>query len=93
MATTAQHSNSISEHEAKIYDRQIRLWGIDAQNCMRQSRVLLHGMSGLNAEVAKNLVLAGVGSVTIMDTAVVEERILGSQFLLSESHIGQNVSD
>uniref|UniRef100_W5NAP2 SUMO-activating enzyme subunit 1 n=1 Tax=Lepisosteus oculatus TaxID=7918 RepID=W5NAP2_LEPOC len=57
----------ISEEEAAQYDRQIRLWGLDAQKRLRASRVLLVGMRGLGAEVAKNLILAGVKGLTMLD--------------------------
>lgn len=49
-------------------------------------------MKALANEIAKNLVLAGVGSMTIQDDHVVQEDDLGSQFFVSEQHIGQNVS-
>uniref|UniRef100_A0A3Q3J5W2 THIF-type NAD/FAD binding fold domain-containing protein n=1 Tax=Monopterus albus TaxID=43700 RepID=A0A3Q3J5W2_MONAL len=57
----------ISEEEAAQYDRQIRLWGLDAQKRLRGSRVLLAGLGGLGAEVAKNLILAGVKGITLLD--------------------------
>uniref|UniRef100_A0A3Q0RNR7 SUMO1 activating enzyme subunit 1 n=1 Tax=Amphilophus citrinellus TaxID=61819 RepID=A0A3Q0RNR7_AMPCI len=57
----------ISEEEAAQYDRQIRLWGLDAQKRLRGSRVLLAGLGGLGAEVAKNLILAGVKGLTLLD--------------------------
>ena len=46
---------TISENEAKLYDRQIRLWGIDAQQRMSKTRLLVFGMKGISAEVCKNL--------------------------------------
>uniref|UniRef100_A0A3B3Z6V8 THIF-type NAD/FAD binding fold domain-containing protein n=1 Tax=Periophthalmus magnuspinnatus TaxID=409849 RepID=A0A3B3Z6V8_9GOBI len=57
----------ISEEEAAQYDRQIRLWGLEAQKRLRASRVLLAGLGGLGAEIAKNLILAGVKGVTLLD--------------------------
>uniref|UniRef100_A0A8C3CTE3 SUMO1 activating enzyme subunit 1 n=1 Tax=Cairina moschata TaxID=8855 RepID=A0A8C3CTE3_CAIMO len=57
----------ISEEEAAQYDRQIRLWGLEAQKRLRASRVLLVGLKGLGAEVAKNLILAGVKALTLLD--------------------------
>ncbi|KAG8448728.1 hypothetical protein GDO86_015700 [Hymenochirus boettgeri] len=57
----------ISEEEAAQYDRQIRLWGLEAQKRLRTSKVLLVGMRGLGAEVAKNLILAGVKGLTLLD--------------------------
>lgn len=50
-------------------------------------------MRGLANEIAKNLVLAGVGSITLLDGSAVSEVDLGCQFLLAEvgeSVIGQN---
>lgn len=43
-------------------------------------------------EIAKNLVLAGVGSLTILDHEPVTEMDLGAQFFVSEQSVGQNVS-
>ncbi|KAL9007218.1 MAG: hypothetical protein Q9188_000021 [Gyalolechia gomerana] len=47
-------------------------------------------MRALANEIAKNLVLAGIGSLTILDNQVVTEDDLGSQFFLSELHLGMN---
>ena len=47
-------------------------------------------MKAVASEVAKNLVLAGVGSLTIVDHEVVTEDDLGAQYFVSEEHIGQN---
>ena len=38
---------------------------------LRASRVLLVGVRGLGAEVAKNIVLAGIKSITMLDHNVV----------------------
>ena len=47
-------------------------------------------MRGLATEVAKNLVLAGVGCITILDGSPVTEADLGSGFFLSQEQVGQN---
>jgi ubiquitin-like 1-activating enzyme E1 A len=49
-----------SHHESDVYDRQIRLWGAEAQNKIRDTKVLYVHMSGVSSEALKNLVLAGV---------------------------------
>ncbi|XP_051632671.1 collagen alpha-1(I) chain-like isoform X2 [Manacus candei] len=72
----------ISEEEAAQYDRQIRLWGLEAQKRLRASRVLLVGLRGLGAEVAKNLILAGVRGVTLLDHRQVSQDDPCSQFLV-----------
>jgi ubiquitin-like 1-activating enzyme E1 A len=52
----------------------------------------LVGLKGLGSEVAKNLVLAGIGSLTIVDDEAVTEDDPGAQFFISEEHVGINVS-
>jgi ubiquitin-like 1-activating enzyme E1 A len=47
-------------------------------------------MKALANEVAKNLVLAGIGSLTIIDHELVTESDLGAQFFVSESDVGTN---
>ena len=84
--------------EIALYDRQIRLWGMAAQAKIQNANILLVTMRALANEVAKNLVLAGIGSLTILDGHAVTEADLGAQFLQTDddggenstSHIGQN---
>jgi tRNA A37 threonylcarbamoyladenosine dehydratase len=56
---------TITKEDAALYDRQIRLWGAASQQKIFEARVLVHGMTGVGAEIAKNLVLAGIGQVTV----------------------------
>ncbi|KAK9423508.1 hypothetical protein SUNI508_03989 [Seiridium unicorne] len=83
-------SNGISADEIALYDRQIRLWGMQAQQKIRSANILLITMKALASEIAKNLVLAGVGSLTIVDDEAVNEADLGAGFCLSQEHLGQN---
>lgn len=48
-------------------------------------------MKALANEIAKNLVLAGIGSLTIQDDQAVVDDDLGAQFFISEQSIGFNV--
>lgn len=57
----------LTQDEAELYDRQIRLWGVNAQSRIRQSKVLMLGFEGIASEVAKILVLAGINTLTIVD--------------------------
>lgn len=88
--TIEKEDNIISEEEAAQYDRQIRLWGLDAQKRLRGSRVLLVGLRGLGAEVAKNLILAGVKGLTLLDHEQVTEESRRAQFLIPVDADGQN---
>lgn len=80
----------ITEAEAQLYDRQIRLWGLDAQKRLRAARVLVAGMRGLGNEVTKNLVLAGVNSMTILDHENMTKEDCVSSFLAPTDHVGKN---
>ncbi|KAL1642026.1 E1 ubiquitin-activating protein aos1 [Diplodia intermedia] len=90
VASIAQ-AQTISPDEIALYDRQIRLWGVQAQERLRSANVLLITVKALANEVAKNLVLAGIKSLTILDHEPVTEDDLGSQFFISEADVGQNV--
>ncbi|KIW75926.1 hypothetical protein Z517_10671 [Fonsecaea pedrosoi CBS 271.37] len=85
-----QPHQPISADEIALYDRQIRLWGMQVQEKIRRANVLLIGMKGLGSEIAKNLVLAGVGVLTILDHEIVTEEDLGTQFFVQEAQVGQN---
>eukprot|EP01147_Barroeca_monosierra_P000052 gene51-3448_t len=79
---------ALDASEATQYDRQIRLWGLDAQRRIRRSRVLVFGARGLAVELCKNLVLAGIHSLTLVDDGSVQHRDLVAQFFLTENDIG-----
>ncbi|MCJ1481839.1 hypothetical protein MMC06_001998 [Schaereria dolodes] len=88
-ASIAQ-AQTITADEIALYDRQIRLWGVKAQEKLRTADILLINFQALANEVAKNLVLAGIGSLTISDDQFVTDGDLGAQFFISEQHIGMN---
>lgn len=48
-------------------------------------------MKALANEVAKNLVLAGIGSLTIIDHGPVTEADLDAQFFLEEAHKDEDI--
>jgi ubiquitin-activating enzyme E1 len=50
---------------------------------------VLIGMRGLGVETAKNLILAGPASVTIVDDTTVGISDLGANFYLDEKHVGK----
>ncbi|KAI9683099.1 MAG: hypothetical protein M1829_005890 [Trizodia sp. TS-e1964] len=83
-------NQTITADEIALYDRQIRLWGVLAQEKIRTAKILLISIKALANEIAKNLVLAGIGSLTIVDDEIVSEEDLGAQFFLTASDIGKN---
>ena len=63
---------------------------MDAQKRLRSSRVLVAGMKGLGNEVAKNLVLAGINSMTILDHELLTKEDGFSIFLAPTEEVGKN---
>ncbi|GLB33533.1 putative ubiquitin activating enzyme [Lyophyllum shimeji] len=73
-----------------LYSRQLYVLGHEAMKRMAASNVLIVGMQGLGVEIAKNIVLAGVKSVTIFDPEPVTMQDLSSQFFLRAEDIGKS---
>ncbi|XP_023519116.1 SUMO-activating enzyme subunit 1B-1-like isoform X2 [Cucurbita pepo subsp. pepo] len=72
----------LTEQETQLYDRQIRVWGADAQRRLSKAHVLVCGIKGTVAEFCKNIVLAGIGSLTLVDNRLVTEEALSANFLI-----------
>uniref|UniRef100_A0A8C7VRZ1 E1 ubiquitin-activating enzyme n=1 Tax=Oncorhynchus mykiss TaxID=8022 RepID=A0A8C7VRZ1_ONCMY len=64
--------------------------GHEAMRRMGTANVLIAGMRGLGVEIAKNVILSGVKSVTVQDEGPAEWMDFSSQFFLLASHLGQN---
>ena len=62
-----------------LYSRQLYVLGHDAMRRMATSDVLIAGMGGLGLEVAKNVILSGVKSVTLHDERKCQMSDLSSQ--------------
>ncbi|XP_058414861.1 ubiquitin-like modifier-activating enzyme 7 isoform X9 [Diceros bicornis minor] len=73
--------------DEELYSRQMYVLGLPAMQRIQEAKVLLSGLQGLGAEVAKNLVLMGVGSLTLHDPHPTCWSDLASQFFLSEQDL------
>lgn len=83
-------NNTTQEIDESLYSRQLYVLGHDAMRRMAASDVLISGLGGLGVEIAKNVILGGVRSVTLHDSAVCSLTDLSSQFYLSPEKIGKN---
>jgi len=81
---------ALTQQEAALYDRQLRLWGVAAQQRIRQTKLLLYGLTAVQSEVCKNLVLAGISHVTIADEELCSVNDLSAHLFLDENSIGKN---
>ncbi|KAK7385562.1 hypothetical protein VNO78_31285 [Psophocarpus tetragonolobus] len=87
MALGDSHPQEIDED---LHSRQLAVYGRETMRRLFASSVLISGMQGLGVEIAKNLILAGVKSVTLHDEGSVELWDLSSNFVFSESDLGKN---
>jgi hypothetical protein len=89
-AAKASAERGEGEMDEALYSRQLYVFGHDAMRKMQQSNILLIGMAGLGVEIAKDLALAGVKSLTLHDPRDVRVDDLSAQFYCTEEHVGQN---
>eukprot|EP01095_Lingulamoeba_sp_RSL-Kostka_P005676 TRINITY_DN1715_c0_g1_i4.p1 TRINITY_DN1715_c0_g1~~TRINITY_DN1715_c0_g1_i4.p1 ORF type:complete len:1370 (-),score=583.04 TRINITY_DN1715_c0_g1_i4:139-4248(-) len=82
--------NKIRGVDEDLQSRVIGAFGKEAMQSLSKANVLISGMTGLGAEVAKNVILSAVNSVTLHDTKKAEIGDLGSNFYLTEEHVGHN---
>ncbi|RUS73735.1 hypothetical protein EGW08_018496 [Elysia chlorotica] len=87
---SAQKNGNQEDIDESLYSRQLYVLGHEAMRKMAHSNVLIAGMGGLGVEIAKNVVLGGVKSVTIQDTEATTWFDLSSQFFLREEDVGKN---
>lgn len=80
----------LSAQETALYDRQIRVWGVDAQKRLSKARILVSGLNGTTAEFCKNIVLAGVGNLTLVDDRIVTIDALHANFLIPPEEVKHN---
>lgn len=91
-ATSMQVDESVVGHteiDESLYSRQLYVLGHEAMKRMGASNVLIVGLKGLGVEIAKNIALAGVKSLTLYDPAAVQLSDLSSQFFLNPTDVGK----
>jgi len=59
---------------------------------IRSANVLLITVRAVGTEIAKNMILNGIGSLTIVDNGIVTDDDLGAQYFLRDEDVGSNVS-
>ncbi|GMN61737.1 hypothetical protein TIFTF001_030823 [Ficus carica] len=72
------------------YDRQLRIWGEQGQTALEKASICLLNCGPTGSETLKNLVLGGIGSITVVDGSKVELGDLGNNFMVDESSVGQS---
>ena len=77
------------EIDESLYSRQLYVLGHEAMKRMGSSNILVAGLRGLGVEIAKNIALAGVKSLTLFDPKPAVIADLSSQFFLHPEDVGK----
>lgn len=75
-----------------IFARQLPLLGIEGQNRLQGSSLLVAGLGGLGSVVAEQLVRLGVGTLYLVDNGTVNLPDLNRQILYGRSDLGRSKS-
>ena len=86
-------ANGNGEIDESLYSRQLYVLGHEAMKRMGSSHVLVVGLRGLGVEIAKNIALAGVKSLTLFDPKPARIEDLSSQFFLQPADVGKPRAD
>ena len=84
---TPGESEAIDED---LQSRQMAVYGRESMQLLRRAAVLISGLNGLGAEIAKDVILANVKSVTLHDDQVATAADCGAHFYVSEADAGKN---
>lgn len=76
--------------KAMRYDRQLRLWGDHGQAALEFAHICLINASATGTEILKNLVLPGVGAVTVVDSKRVTVADVGNNFFVTADSVGSS---
>nr|GMD29242.1 ubiquitin-activating enzyme E1 1-like isoform X2 [Ipomoea batatas] len=90
LAEMAFGNGNSRDIDEDLHSRQLAVYGRETMRRIFASNVLVSGLQGLGAEIAKNLILAGVKSVMLHDEGAVDLWDLSSNFIFSESDVGKN---
>ena len=82
----------LSLEELQRYSRHLNLpnFGIESQQKLKQSKVLVVGTGGLGAPMLQYLTAAGVGTIGVVDFDVVDASNLQRQVLFTTEDIGKS---
>lgn len=88
-AAVEQLQEANGDIDESLYSRQLYVLGHEAMKRMGSSNVLIVGLRGLGVEIAKNIALAGVKSLTLFDPKPAAIQDLSSQFFLHPEDVGK----
>ncbi len=79
----------LTENELKRYERQIRIFGGEGQERLKNAKVFIAGAGGLGSSISIYLAAAGIGRIRIVDHEKIELSNLNRQILHWDKDIGK----
>jgi len=79
----------LTENELKRYERQIRIFGADGQERLKNAKVFVAGAGGLGSAISIYLAAAGIGRIRIVDHEKIELSNLNRQILYCDEDVGR----
>jgi adenylyltransferase/sulfurtransferase len=80
----------LSDEEEKRYSRQILLFGLEGQEKLKRSSVLIAGAGGLGSVISYYIAAAGFGRIRIVDCDAVELSNLNRQIIHAHADLGRD---
>ena len=87
--TDCGNMTMLSQRERDRYKRQILLFGEEGQERLKEAEIFIAGAGGLGSPIAIYLAVAGVGTLTVVDSDVVDQTNLNRQILHYDRDIGK----
>ncbi|VDP91337.1 unnamed protein product [Echinostoma caproni] len=83
-------SGDLDALDEGLYSRQLYVVGVEGMKQLTTSNVFIYGVDGLGLEIAKDIVLAGVRSVTLYDPEPITWADLSTHFYAGPENVGHS---
>jgi len=81
--------SNMNKIDENLYSRQIAVYGKNAMKSLTDAKVTILGFNGSCLELCKNLILAGVGTINLVDSSCVDIEDLATNYYATEDDIGK----
>ena len=83
----------MNKMDENLYSRQIAVYGKNAMKSLTDAKVTILGFNGSCLELCKDLILAGVGTINLVDSSCVNIEDLATNYYATEEDIGKLAVD